>query len=327
MTPKKLTAALVSFPYGGNGGAAKTHPATSQWIRKCLIEGMHDSRISEIVECLPTKYCDTPITMTRNAAIYDALNNGIDVLIMVDSDMWPDCEPDGKSFFATSFDFLYHHYEKGPCVIGAPYCGPPPNECVYVFRWTDLESRHPNCRGRLEMYSRDHASQLTGITNCGALPTGVTMFDTRVFRLTEPKRCNDADVIKQLKAGEITDDEALKLLRQHSWCYYQYTDSFERHKSSTEDVTLTRDLSMAGLRILGYNPLYCNWDAWAGHSKEKIVRKPEHWDVKDISAQMRKTIVNGLSHTVKKTESNDARLGPRADYFAAHPQETNGAAK
>jgi hypothetical protein len=50
---------------------------------------------------------------------------------------------------------------------------------------------------------------------------------------------------------------------------------------------MTRDLSFAGAEKLGYNPVYCNWDAWAGHWKPKCVGKPQMIDPGTIGSKMR----------------------------------------
>jgi hypothetical protein len=210
---------------------------------------------------------DTPITMTRNRSVLMARQYGIDVLVMVDSDMKPDMYsglPDAKPFIESSFDFLVDHYAKGPVVIGAPYCGPPPNENVYVFRWQAHQSHNANPDFKLEMYDRDTAAKMAGIQECAALPTGLIMYDMRAFEVTEPKTSAD-----------------------NPWFYYEYPDKYQSEKSSTEDVTMTRDLSLAGTQKLGYNPVFCNWDAWAGHWKPKCVGKPQIVQAQDISAKLK----------------------------------------
>jgi hypothetical protein len=50
---------------------------------------------------------------------------------------------------------------------------------------------------------------------------------------------------------------------------------------------MTRDLSLVGTQKLGYNPVYCNWDAWAGHWKPKCVGKPQVVAAKDISNKLK----------------------------------------
>jgi hypothetical protein len=261
---QKFNVGIVTFSYGGNGGISSEVPDIREWMTPLVVDLSRDPRVENI---RIWNLADTPITMTRNRAVLQARQHGVDVLVMVDSDMKPDLnngQPDAKPFFQSSFDFLVNHYPKGPCVIGAPYCGPPPVECVYVFRWNNLASENPNPDFQLEMYDRHTAIKLAGIQECAALPTGLIMYDMRAFALTEPKT---------------TDDKP--------WFYYEWQDHFCADKASTEDVTMTRDLSMIGTQRLGYNPVYCNWDAWAGHWKPKCVGKPQVITAEGVSKKMK----------------------------------------
>jgi hypothetical protein len=135
---------------------------------------------------------------------------------------------------------------------------------VYVFRWQNIQTGHPNPDFQLEMYDRHTAVKMSGIQECAALPTGLIMYDMRVFDLTEPK-----------------DDQ------DKPWFYYEFKDRFQADKASTEDVTMTRDVSLVGTQKLGFNPVYCNWDAWAGHWKPKCVGKPQYIQAKDVSAKLK----------------------------------------
>ena len=249
---QKFNVGIVTFSYGGNGGISSEHPDIREWMIPLVANASKDPRIDQI---RIWNLSDTPITMTRNRAVLQAREFGVDCLIMVDSDMKPDMnagQPDAKPFFDTSFDFFVNHYHKGPCVIGVPYCGPPPVECVYVFRWTNMANENPNPDFQLEMYDRHTAVKMAGIQECAALPTGLIMYDMRAFELTEPKTAEDKP-----------------------WFYYEWKDLYQAEKASTEDVTMTRDVSLVGTQKLGYNPVYCNWDAWAGHWKPKCVGKPQ----------------------------------------------------
>lgn len=273
MQQRKLNVGLVTFSYGGNGGISSEVPDVREWMTPLVAEASRDSRIENI---RIWNLADTPITMTRNRAVLQAREYGVDVLVMIDSDMKPDCEPDGKKFFPSSFDFLYDHYDKGPCVIGAPYCGPPPMECVYVFEWRNMQTDNPNPDFQLKMYERSQAVKLSGIQECAALPTGLIMYDMRAFELTEPK--TEAD---------------------KPWYYYEFPDKYQAEKASTEDVTQTRDLSLVGTQKLGYNPLFCNWDAWAGHWKPKCVGKPQFIEAKHISEKLKQSWEANFDSTVK----------------------------
>jgi len=261
---QKFNVGIVTFSYGGNGGISSEVPDIREWMVPTVAELAKDPRVGAI---RIWNLADTPITMTRNRAVVQARQNDVDVLIMVDSDMKPDLyagHADAKPFLQSSLDFLIDHYHKGPVVIGAPYCGPPPVECVYVFRWNNLASHSPNPDFQLEMYDRHTAVKMAGIQDCAALPTGLIMYDMRVFALTEPKKEGDKP-----------------------WFYYEWKDHFAAEKASTEDVTMTRDLSLVGAQTLGYNPVFCNWDAWAGHWKPKCVGKPQVISVDGISHKLK----------------------------------------
>jgi hypothetical protein len=261
---QKFNVGIVTFSYGGNGGISSEVPDIREWMVPLVANASKDPRIDQI---RIWNLADTPITMTRNRAVMQARQFGVDCLIMVDSDMKPDMlagQADAKPFFDSSFDFFVNHYHKGPCVIGVPYCGPPPVECVYVFRWNNLQSQNPGPDFQLEMYDRHTAVKMAGIQECAALPTGLIMYDMRVFELTEPKTPEDKP-----------------------WFYYEWKDMYAAEKASTEDVTMTRDVSLVGAQKLGYNPVYCNWDAWAGHWKPKCVGKPQVITAEGVSKKMK----------------------------------------
>lgn len=273
---QKFNVGICTFSYGGNGGISSEVPDIREWMVPLVANASNDDRIGSI---RVWNLADTPITMTRNRAVLQAREHGVDVLLMVDSDMKPDMlvgQEGAQPFFTSSFDFLVNHYAKGPCVIGAPYCGPPPVECVYVFRWQSMQSMHPNPDFQLEMYDRHTAVKLAGIQECAALPTGLIMYDMRAFELTEPK----------------TDEDK-------PWFYYEYKDRFQAEKASTEDVTMTRDLSLVGTQKLGYNPVYCNWDAWAGHWKPKCVGKPQFIEAAHVAQKMRQSFEANVDPAVK----------------------------
>jgi hypothetical protein len=261
---QKFNVGFCTFSYGGNGGISSEVPDVREWMVPLVNSLSRDDRVDQI---RVWNLADTPITMTRNRAVLMARQYGVDVLVMIDSDMKPDVNaghPEAKPFFESSFDFLVKHYHKGPCVIGAPYCGPPPVECVYVFRWQNTQSHNANPDFQLEMYDRHTAVRMAGIQECAALPTGLIMYDMRAFELTEPKTEEDKP-----------------------WFYYEWKDRFAAEKASTEDVTQTRDLSLVGAQKLGYNPVYCNWDAWAGHWKPKCVGKPVGIPASGVSKKLR----------------------------------------
>lgn len=291
MVPRKLHVATAFFNYSGNGGISCEHPSIRDWWGTTLVKMKSDERVASVSSF---DLSDTPITMTRNAAVLKARNAGIDVLLMVDSDQFPDLyvgrNPEAKPFWDSSFDFLYAHYDKGPCVIAAPYCGPPPNEPVLVFRLVDFESGCPDdAPWKIEMYTRHEAASLGGIHPAASLATGLMMIDMRATDLTKPQRAGDKP-----------------------WFYYEYTDLYESIKGSTEDVTFTRNIMLTGYEKLGYNPLFCNWDSWAGHMKSKCVGKPLAMTVDRIHQNLVRAVAEG--------RQSDERV----TWIHASPHEGNG---
>jgi hypothetical protein len=264
----KLKVGICSFSYGGNGGIRSEVPDVRDWMLDVFREVPKDTRISSLVNY---ELSDTPITMTRNRAVVEARKNKLDVLVMVDSDMQPDCEPGAPPFFQTAFNFLYESYDRGPVVIGAPYCGPTPCENVYVFQWNSLRNDQANPNHRLSQFSREEAARKSGIHPVAALPTGLIMYDMRIFDLLEPKNNNSKP-----------------------WFYYEWTDKYAANKASTEDVTATRDMSLVGQKLLGYNPVYCAWDCWAGHWKPHLVRKPQILTVEQVGNKYAEALASGI---------------------------------
>lgn len=257
----KYTVMFARFPYG-----RRDEPDTTDWLVRTVHQCKNDPRINDV---LYVRLDDTPITMTRNRAVELAKTNRADYLVMLDNDMKPDAyhisnisrlglDPRAKPFWETSFEFLLQH--NGPAAVASPYCGPPPNENVYIFRWASFESGHPNKDHHLEQYSREEAFQMGGIGRVDALPTGLIVYDMRCFERTDPP-----------------------------YFYYEWKDKTESEKASTEDCAQTRDLTYAGV------PVYCNWDAWSGHWKWKCVGKPDLVTVEMVSKRHEEAIRKRLS--------------------------------
>lgn len=254
---------FFGFPsYGGNGGIASEVPAIRQWWAEIYHHIQSDPRIGKVYERTVN---DTPCPMVRNRFVQEARAVGAHVLVMIDSDQDPGLhagEPWYKPFFPTAFDHLHANYHQGPHVLFAPYCGPPPNENVYVFEWKAPHSGHGDETAfHLGQVPREQADQLGGIQEAAAGPTGLVMYDLRCFDLLEPP-----------------------------YFRYEYTDEFETHKASTEDVVNLRDLALAGYDRLGYNPVLCCWDSWIGHHKPYVVGKPQKVGVDLVSKTLRRAM-------------------------------------
>lgn len=297
VSPRKLNVYFAFPSYGGNGGISSEVPDIRKWFARTLLHCTKDVRIEHVDE---ETIADTPITMVRNRFVMHAREHQADVLVMVDSDMHPDLhigEADVKPFFETSFDFLYNHWDKGPCVIGAPYCGPPGligSENMYVFEWVAWGDHGPESPFSLEQVSRQLAGRMRGIQQCAALPTGMIMYDMRAFELIEPSKKSITEVLEDVSSHRMTVEEARLHLHQ-GFFYYEWSDNYAQDKASTEDVTNTRDISLAGVAALGYNPVYCNWDSPVGHWKPWCVRgKPVIYRAENIAATFRNTVLNSL---------------------------------
>lgn len=287
---------VARFPYGGSEAMECT-----DWLMDLWASVKADGRF----EPYRGRIADTPITMTRNDVLVQALKAGMDYVLMVDSDMAPDCElgadPVARPFWPTTMDFMLNH--SGPSVVGAPYCGPPPHENIYVFQWSTWEAHHPNVDARLEQYTREQAAVMSGIGEVAALPTGLIVFDMRAFRdhpypYTYYEWEGDGAPCKE--CGQRKPGPQAK-------------------KCSTEDVTLTRDLSMRGI------PMYCNWDAWAGHVKRKIVRKPRLMGPGTVAGEMRKSVLLPVKQGESMVEIRASRF--QEDIDRALAKHGRGAAE
>lgn len=254
---------IARFPYGGMEDYHITN-----YMMKLAIQLKKDKRFSDIMY---QTYNDTPITMTRNRAGLDAIKHEADFIMMIDNDMWPDYDAT-KPFFDSSIEFMLKH--DGPCVVAAPYCGPPPHENIFVFLWRNLQSDHPSeIDLQLQQYTREEAAVRVGIEEVAALPTGLILMHT--------------DVLKQMP--------------EHPWFYYEYEGEYETEKGSTEDVTFTRDCSLNGI------PVYCNWDSWAGHAKRKIVGKPRILTADTVSRRAQMAVKRGITSDTKMTDLRPRR--------------------
>ncbi len=229
-------------------------------------------------------YSDTPITMLRNRSVLDARSKGCHYLLMIDSDMDPDTPYEGSEpFWPVAWEFMMNRreWEEGrkvielndgrkclatsdskyaPATIAAPYCGPSPDQCCYVFEWKGRGSRHPNPDFQLGMVPRESAAIRTGIQEAAALPTGLILYDLRVFDVLPPP-----------------------------WFEYEYADPpFNSQKCTTEDVYQTRNASILGL------PQYCAWSSWASHMKTERVGKPQIVTRDQVHHSLRSAVLRGV---------------------------------
>jgi hypothetical protein len=328
---------FTTYPYGGNGATSSECPDGRNWMIDTLVKARTDPRISGVTVA---DYSDTPLTMTRNRAVVDARKDGVDVLVMLDSDQAPDMylgsDPEAVPFWDAAFNFIYNHYDRGPVCVASPYCGPPPHENIYVFRWRAASSDNPDDQFALEQYTREEAVEMSGIHECAALPTGLIMFDMRCFDLTEPcdeqwserfrqylseplfrrRVLPDGDIREERLPPPALDDDYInrlvawsareKINTEQSWFYYEYSDKYQCEKHSTEDVTATRDMSVAGQMRLGYNPVHCAWSSWAGHWKPKCVGKPQLIGTDFVASKLKRAAL--ANRTAERKQVDVSRL-------------------
>lgn len=284
MEPMRQTVsvAVALFAYGGNGGTSSLIPELAVWFAKAYHRFKVDPRVHQVgVEI----YSDTPIYMTRNRAVRDAINGGFDFLLMLDSDNEPDAyfghDKDAKLFLDEPFNFAYDRLKQGiPTVIAAPYCGPPPNpvnragvtengEVPYLFQWSNNESDSLDSKIKSEMLTRLDASRLRGIHPMSALPTGVSLFTLNAFNGV-PKP------------------------------YFDYEhDPDKTEKMGTEDCFATRNISLYWKMTKGWDVCFAACDSWALHHKPKKVGKPRIVTLENVADEMREAILTNRSGLIE----------------------------
>lgn len=300
-SPRIFDIYLACPAYAGNGGYQAMHPDVTDWLLEVTGKMRSDPRIGHVHF---DHESDTPVTMIRNDYVLKARKAGAEFLLMVDSDQSPNkhkTEPWFKPFWETSFEYALQHYDKGPLVIGAPYCGPPGDvgENVYVFHFENFGVHGDETNFKLEQYPRAMAAQLTGIQECAALPTGMILIDMRIFEMIEPSQKSKRQVLEEFKDGKIDIATALREITE-GWFYYEWENGYAAKKASTEDVTFTRDVAIAGMHKLGYNPLRCNWDCWIGHHKPYNVGKPRPYGVEHVGNVLMRAAQEGANYTEEK---------------------------
>jgi hypothetical protein len=195
----KSSVLIATFPYGH-----QLDDRLSHWISFSLIPSIMRDKERCGEHRIETFSCwseaDTPITMLRNKCLRGALQHGYDFLLMLDSDNIPDFHaawPGAKPFWETTFDFMWQHRHAGyadpdlngqvahgPCVVFAPYCGPPPIENPFTFDWTNRSTGNAFQDFALEMPARIEAARRTGIHRAAAGPRGacsLTFWPSRGF--------------------------------------------------------------------------------------------------------------------------------------------------
>jgi hypothetical protein len=240
-------------------GGQSEHPAASQWIIDTSRAAGSDRRIRQVSHWWIS---DTPIPMLRNRCVREALEDGVDYLVMIDRDMAPDLpRPGSRPFWDSSWEWLMRRREEEdaggeavpPATVAAPYLGQPVDCYAYVWDWQpappaagasgngtwDTSAPEPGgvawvheLGARMVMPAPEEAATRSGIVAAAALATGLILYDLRLFERLPPP-----------------------------WFAYEYGDRYETTKLCPEDVYQTRRAGLLGL------PQMCNWDSWAGHVK------------------------------------------------------------
>jgi hypothetical protein len=283
---RRYNVMLAQFPGQGY------HPDSSTYITNLMPALLHDRHIDNILNWYRL---DTPITMVRNRCIREAQLAGMDYVLMIDADMTPDYNPFAKDappkFWDVAWEFMMERRAAenkamdgrvgdkdslrefrlthfSPATIGAPYCGPSPIENCYVFRWMGRETGGASPNFAIKNFDRDEAARMHGITEVAALPTGLILYDIRVFdSLPKP------------------------------WFEYEWTDERHDEKKSTEDVYQTRNASLMGM------PQLCAWDCWAGHNKNKLVHKPVPFTVQTARREFAQAVLRGAGFKVTEASA------------------------
>lgn len=274
--PKNRTLSVYfsTYPYAGNSTSTSLCWPTCEWLIKTMVRLKTEEKFtSRIHEVHITPYCDTPVYMSRNAAVRDARRGGFDVLVMLDSDMEPDLllgkDPDAVPFIDAAFDRIYEKYDEGPRFVASPYSGAYPVCNAFEFLWR-RHNNDPNAGFELDQYHREEVMYLSGIQCAAAAPTGLIMYDMRCFDLIEPP-----------------------------YFHYEFTDAEKTKKASTEDVQNTRDISLSGIQKYRYNPCEIAWSSWSGHLKTSCIGKPQEFTAEMVS--------DSLARALRRHSLNDGR--------------------
>ena len=243
MIERKFKMMLARFPYGG-----QERTELIDWTAQVAAWATKHPQIEKFVLW---HVDDTPVPMVRNRAVKEAIDGGIDVLVMVDSDMIPDIDPT-HPFLPSAFKFLVSRWDTAPTVIAAPYCMQNGNPAF--GRWRTEREGYPI---KADLFTREEAAASKGIGPAPLLATGLIMMDLRIF----------------------TGWKETKLLPP--WFDYEWTDEYRTHKGSTEDIFFSRNVSIlfAGL---GVETNFVDWDSWAWHMKTKPIGKPTDLSVLDL---------------------------------------------
>ena len=228
----------------------------ANWVASACLWAANEPRIDGTLKLWELN--DTPITMNRNRAVKTAIDSGIDILVMIDSDMAFDIDK-SHPFLPHAFDFIVSRWHKAPTIISAPYCTGGPAHLPIMGTW---RTEKDGFAVKAELYTREEAAALTGIQPCSLQATGLMAIDMRVF------------------TGFEVNGEVVKL--PPPWFDYEWTDEYRTHKASTEDMVFSRNVTLLFARH-GMEIGYVDWSSWSYHIKPEFVGKPNLLSLEDIA--------------------------------------------
>lgn len=234
---QKFKLMLARFPYGGD-----ERTEIVDWVASAQMWASREPRVSSLLQW---HINDTPITMCRNRAVRQAVNQDVDFLIMLDSDMAPDIDR-SKPFLPAAFEFAVGRYHEAPTIVAAPYCTAPPDELPTMGRW---RTNRDGAKIKADLYTREEALGFHGILPVPLLGTGLMLIDMRIFT--------------GFKGWQLPPP----------WFDYEWRDQYQDEKVSTEDMFFSRNVSMVFASI-GIETNFVAWDCWSYHVKKVAVGKP-----------------------------------------------------
>ena len=213
-----------------------------------------------------------PTDRARNLCCKTAKDNGYHFALMLDDDMCPDLglsntvhrDSSAVPFLPGALDFALDHDDRygKPCVVGAPYCGGPPEQRVMVMRWREkVPDSPPDQAGvSIESYTREEEAQESGFVRVAGLPTGCLLVDLRALDVIPPP-----------------------------WFSYEWADPpFNTQLASTEDIVFTRNAHWMGI------PQFAAMSSWAGHWKRYLTGKPKAAPLDTLPRSLHRAVLSGL---------------------------------
>lgn len=179
---------IVRLAYGGH-----EHVAVGEFLARTVYTIARDPRCSH--EICQVAITDRQVHLARNLAVEIARQNRADLLLMIDADQIPDCEPGAPPFFDAALEHMI--IAPGPCVVAAPT--PMLNNRVNIHdEVEDNQGKH------LRLLSLEEVADREGMEQVPAAGTGLIMIDCRVFDLLAPPyfRFVYDPALTQVVAGE-----------------------------------------------------------------------------------------------------------------------------